>query len=251
MNSKERFSNRVDTYVKYRPSYPVEAVDYLYTVVGLGADSKVADIGAGTGIFSERLLERGSRVTAVEPNQAMREAALEKLGGQERFHAVAGSAEVTGLPDHSADFIVCAQSFHWFDRSAAQTEFRRVLHPGGKAVLIWNTRLTQGTPFRGAYDRLIHTFGMEYKNMAERKISSADLSPFFKPGSMQEARFTIQQAFDYEGLSGRLLSSSFIPEPGHPGYEPMIQELKTLFDRYEQDGQVTIDYETEVYWGEV
>ncbi len=106
---------------------------------------------------------------------------------------------MTGLPDHSADFIVCAQSFHWFDRSAAQTEFRRVLHPGGKAVLIWNTRLTQGTPFRGAYDRLIHTFGMEYKNMAERKISSADLSPFFKPGSMQEARFTIQQAFDYEG----------------------------------------------------
>ncbi len=90
MNSKERFSNRVDTYVKYRPSYPVEAVDYLYTVVGLGADSKVADIGAGTGIFSERLLERGSRVTAVEPNQAMREPRWRSLAGKSGFMRLQG-----------------------------------------------------------------------------------------------------------------------------------------------------------------
>lgn len=117
MDSKERFTDRVDAYVKYRPTYPKEAIDYLYDTVGFRPLSEVADVGAGTGIFSKLLVERGSRVTAVEPNRAMREAAERTLGGEPNFRAVPGAAEATGLADRSVDFIVCAQSFHWFDRS--------------------------------------------------------------------------------------------------------------------------------------
>ncbi|CAG7653963.1 class I SAM-dependent methyltransferase [Paenibacillus allorhizosphaerae] len=251
MNNKERFSNRVDSYVKYRPSYPQEAIDYLYDVVGLQRGSEVADIGAGTGIFSKLLLERGSRVIAVEPNPEMREAAENVLGENPNFRAVAGSAEVTGLPDRSIHFIVCAQAFHWFDRTAAQAEFKRIVKPGGKVVLLWNSRLTHGTPFREAYDRLLQTFGTDYKEVNHKNISPDILATFFKPGTMQEARFTIQQAFDFEGLRGRLLSSSYSPAPGHPNHEPMINELRLIFDRSKQDGKVFFDYETEVFWGEI
>jgi ubiquinone/menaquinone biosynthesis C-methylase UbiE len=251
MNSKERFSDRVDSYVKFRPSYPAEAINYLYDVVGLQADGKIADIGAGTGIFSKLLLERGSHVTAVEPNQEMREAAEKTLIGEKNFRAVSGSAEMTGLPDQSVDFIVCAQAFHWFDRSAAQTEFKRILKHGGKVVLIWNSRLLHGTSFREEYEQLLQTFGTDYNKVNHKNISPEILSSFFKSGKMQEKRFIYQQLFDFEGLSGRLRSSSYTPALGDPKHALMMNELQNLFERNNQDGKVFFEYETEVYWGEV
>ncbi|TVX96871.1 class I SAM-dependent methyltransferase [Cohnella terricola] len=251
MNSKERFTSRVDKYTKYRPGYPSEAIDYLYETVGIGESSEVLDVGAGTGIFSRLLLERGTRVTAVEPNEAMREAAVAASQGNPRFRAVSGSAEETGQPAHAYDFIVCAQAFHWFDRMASQAEFKRVLKPGGKAVLVWNTRLTSGTPFLEGYERLLHELGTDYGRVNHRNISHDMLVSFFQPGSLKEARFVNRQVFDFDGVAGRLLSSSYAPEPGDPRHEPMMQRLRELFDRNEENGTVKFDYETEVYWGEV
>ncbi|KIL34352.1 methyltransferase [Cohnella kolymensis] len=249
MNSKERFTDRVDHYVKYRPGYPKEAIDYLYETVGFASHSEIADIGAGTGIFTKLLLERCSHVTAVEPNEAMREYAEQMLQGDPNFRAAAGSAEMTGLPDGSVDFIVCAQAFHWFDLAAAQTEFRRILRAGGKVVLVWNSRLTVGTPFLTEYEKLLHTYGTDYAAVNHRNISQDHLTAFFQHGSFQAARFSNRQIFDYDGLKGRLLSSSYSPQAGHQNYIPMMSELRKLFDRNEQDGKVFFDYETEVYWG--
>jgi len=251
MNGKERFTSRVETYTKYRPSYPPEAIDYLYGPVGLNERSEVLDVGAGTGIFSRLLLERGSRVTAVEPNGAMRKAALEASGDNPRFRAVDGAAEATGLPDRAYDYIVCAQAFHWFDREAAQAEFRRVLKPGGKAILVWNTRLTEGTPFLEGYEKLLQGLDTDYGQVNHRNISREALLDFYKPDGMREARFVNRQVFDYDGVAGRLLSSSYAPQPGHPGHEPMMRGLRELFDRCEENGTVDFDYETEIYWGEV
>lgn len=251
MNNKERFSNRVDSYVKYRPSYPKEAIDYLYYTIGLQTNCDIADIGAGTGIFSALLLERGSRVTAVEPNPEMRTAAEEKFAKDNHFRVSPGSAEKTELSDHSVDFIVCAQAFHWFDRDAAQLEFKRILKPGGKAVLIWNSRRTYGTPFLEEYEQLVQTFGTDYTQVNHKNITPEILSSFFKTGQMQVAHFSNQQVFDFEGLSGRARSSSYIPAPGDPRYENMMTELRSLFERNKQDDKVFFEYETEVYWGEV
>lgn len=251
MKNKERFTDRVDTYVKYRPSYPSAAIDYLYGDAGLKPESQVADIGAGTGIFSRLLLQRGTSVTAVEPNGAMREEAERALGSYPGFRAVNGAAEQTGLPDASVDFIVCAQAFHWFDQPAAKREFHRLLRPGGKTVLIWNTRLRSGSPFLEAYERLLLDLGTDYAQVNHTNIDKSQLSAFFQEGDMHEGRFPNRQLFDFDGLSGRLRSSSYTPVPGHPNYEPMMSELRKIYERYQQDGRVSFDYETEIYWGSV
>ncbi|SEN53022.1 class I SAM-dependent methyltransferase [Paenibacillus sp. OV219] len=250
MDSKDRFSGRVDAYVKYRPTYPQAAINYLYDTVGFSRHSTIADVGAGTGIFSELLLERGSQVVAVEPNEPMREAAVARLGAVGGFRAATGSAEATGLEGQSVDFIVCAQSFHWFDRDLAGAEFKRILRPGdGKVVLIWNTLLTEGTPFREGYEQLLQTYGTDYKTVHQKNILPEALAAFFRSGDMHEVRFANQQRFDYEGLSGRLLSSSFVPVSGNPKYEPMMTALRELYDRHHENGYVNFDYETRLYWG--
>nr|WP_325050009.1 methyltransferase domain-containing protein [Cohnella faecalis] len=155
------------------------------------------------------------------------------------------------MPDGAVDFIVCAQSFHWFDRTAAQAEFRRILKPGGKAVLIWNSRVTTGNPFLADFDRLLHKFGADYEKVGHKNITQQTLSAFFSHGGPQLVRFKNGQKLSFESLKGRLLSSSYSPLPGQPAYEPMISELRELFDRNQLNGQVSLDYETELYWGEV
>lgn len=252
MDSKQRFSERVEAYVKYRPGYPAEALDYLYAEVGLAQAGEIADLGAGTGIFSKLLLERGSRVVAVEPNDEMRGAAEKELGGRPDYRSVAAAAEQTGLADGSVEAIVCAQAFHWFDREAAKQEFKRILKTGGPVALIWNNRLTEGSPFLEAYERLLLNYGTDYRQVNHRNTSNvetAELERFFGKGNLTLAKFPNRQVFDFEGLSGRLNSASYAPAPGHPDYEPMMAELRRIFDETQQDGQVFFDYETEVCWG--
>ncbi|MNF08537.1 hypothetical protein D3C80_2089810 [compost metagenome] len=87
--------------------------------------------------------------------------------------------------------------------------------------------------------------------MNHKNISRATLLPFFKDGALQEARFTYRQILNFEELSGRVLSSSYMPLADHKNYEPMMEELRRVFERNHRDGKVLLDYETELYWGEV
>src|SRR5271167_2755126 len=105
-NSKERFSNRVDDYVRFRPGYPSGVIDVLRDECGLAPESVVADIGSGTGLLTQLFLENGNLVYGVEPNPAMRQAGEEFLQKYPDFRSVAGSAECTTLADASLDFIV-------------------------------------------------------------------------------------------------------------------------------------------------
>jgi SAM-dependent methyltransferase len=246
-----RFTNRVDDYVKYRPSYPAAAIEYLYDSIGLHEQAVIADIGAGTGIFTRLLLARGGKVIAVEPNQAMREAAEQQSVDDPNVRFVLGTAESTGLPDQSVDYIVCAQAFHWFDRHAAHSEFKRILKSGGKVILIWNTRLTSGSPFREQYEQLLLSYGTDYINVKHTNITIHTLGSFFRKDGLHEQKFYLNQWFDLEGLRGRLLSSSYSPVEGHPNYVPMMMELARIFERNQQSGEVSFDYETQVFWGEL
>ncbi|MDQ6418584.1 class I SAM-dependent methyltransferase [Paenibacillus sp. LHD-117] len=251
MNNKERFTDRVDTYVKYRPSYPQKALDFLYGKVGFSDRSIIADIGAGTGIFSGLLLDRGSRVVALEPNEAMREAAIKQYASHPRYASCPGSAERTGLSEESVHHIVCAQSFHWFDRPAAREEFRRILKPDGRVALIWNSRRTAGTPFLEQFEQLLLRYGTDYEKVGHKNITRQTLSEFFSDDGPALEVFASEQRLDEEGLKGRLLSSSYCPLPGHPNYEPMMERLSVIFKQCAVDGLVTMTYDTELYWGTV
>jgi SAM-dependent methyltransferase len=248
-DAKERFSNRVDNYVKHRPSYPEGVVDLLARECGMDETAAVADVGSGTGILTELLLARAGRVYAVEPNRAMREAAEARLGASPGFTSVAGSAEATTLPEGSVRLVTAGQAFHWFDHGAARREFARVLEPGGWVALIWNVRDVEATPFMAGYEALLRTHGTDYEQVNHRGIGEAELDAFFGPGRFRLATFSNTQTFDRAGLEGRLLSASYVPAEGQPGYEPMLAALGELYASHERDGAVEFVYATRVYYG--
>lgn len=249
-NPTLRFSSRVDNYVRYRPSYPAEVLETMRTECGLTSDALIADIACGTGIFTKILLENGNRVIGVEPNQAMREAAEKLLSGYSKFSAVAGTAEDSTVPDHSVDFATAAQAAHWFDLPRARREFCRILKPGGWAVLIWNERSTDTTPFLGAYEGLLLTYATDYQQIRHERTTD-NIASFFTPALFAQRVFATQQNFDYAELEGRLLSSSYAPLAEHPKHAPMLQELHRIFEAHKKDGRVSMEYRTRMYYGRI
>jgi SAM-dependent methyltransferase len=247
-DATSRFSDRVENYVRYRPGYPVEALRALQDECGLTASHGVADIASGTGIWTRRLLENGNSVFGVEPNAEMRAAGERWLAPFPAFTSVAGTAEATTLPDASVDFVTAAQAAHWFDRTGARREFARILKPGGWLVLLWNERVTDSTPFLREYEELLLTYGTDYAEVRHENTTEL-LNEFFDPAPFQERTFAMRQEFDYVGLEGRLLSSSYAPGPQHPKHAPMLGDLRRLFDRHAEGGRVGVDYKTRVYFG--
>jgi SAM-dependent methyltransferase len=242
----ERFSSRAENYARYRPGYPPSAIDLLAARCGLGAQTVVADVGSGTGLLTEPLLERGAQVFAIEPNDAMRAAAEAHLAGQPRFHSVKATAEATTLPPQSIDLWVAGQAFHWFEALAARREALRVLRSGGWGALLWNEHPPQQSSFLHDYDRLLRRHAAEYAAVLASRLDEERMREFFG-GAMERITFPNQQSFDLTGLEGRLLSSSYAPQPGQPQYAPMMQELRTLFDRHQRNGQIVFPYVTLVY----
>jgi SAM-dependent methyltransferase len=249
----ERFSSRVDDYVKYRPAYPREVLDLLRTHAGLQRSWEIADVGCGTGISSRLFLDNGNVVYGIEPNDDMRRAAEREFADQPRFHPVKGKAEATSLPDQSVDLVVAAQAFHWFDRKGFAAEARRILRTGtgGYVLLMWNTRLIDSDAFAAEYDALLHRLGTDYSTVAHR--SPVDLAELGQLFGAPFPRLTLPnaQTFDFDSLSGRVRSSSYTPSPGDPRYEPLYRDLRAIFDRHQVNGTVRFNYETELYLGKV
>ncbi len=248
-SSTERFSDRVDAYVRSRPGYPSQTIDLLGTECGLGPDSVVADIGAGTGIFTALLLGTGCTVFAVEPNTPMRQAAERRLAGSRRFHSVAGTAERTGLPSGSVDLVTVAQAFHWFDLNRVRREFRRIPREGGSVAIVWNERLKDIDGFHVDYERLLNRWGTDYRKVERRALDPSITRDFFAPRPFRTESFSNAQTLDLEGLKTRLLSSSYTPNLDSPDCAPMLEDLEAIFARHVRDGGVIMRYRTVVHFG--
>jgi SAM-dependent methyltransferase len=246
--SVNRFTSRVKTYAKYRPGYPAEIVELLRRECGLTPHSIVADIGSGTGKLTELFLANGNVVFGVEPNASMREVAENIFKDQPNFRSVDASAESTTLPDVSVDVITAGQAFHWFDAARTRDEWVRILKPGGWAALIWNERELQTTPFLHDYEEMMLEFGTDYKEVRHENAEPS-IERFFAPDRFQLRSFPNTQVFHFDGLRGRVRSSSYTPEPEHPKFDPMMQQLKTIFDKHQKNGYVNFDYETKVFYG--
>jgi ubiquinone/menaquinone biosynthesis C-methylase UbiE len=247
---KERFSDRVENYVKYRPTYPKETVGKLKRYCHLDVNSMVADIGSGTGIFSSLLLKAGFRVFGVEPNDDMRTAAERKFSGNPLFQSIPASAEDTGLESGSIDLVTAAQAFHWFDLDKCRQEFKRILKPNGFIGLIWNQRKTD-SPFQKAYEELLDRHASEYKSVGHRKIDENIVGGFFGKMKYSLFRFNNVQRFDLEGLTGRMLSSSYTPTPEHHEYEALMAGLKSIFTAHSRNNHVAFEYETRLFIGKL
>jgi ubiquinone/menaquinone biosynthesis C-methylase UbiE len=248
-NVLTRFSDRVAEYVKYRPGYPAEIIDTLRSRCGLTQQSVIADIGSGPGNLARLCCENGNEIFAVEPNAEMRTAGLQLLGGYAGYRSVEGTAEQTGLPDASVDFVTAAQAFHWFQWPLARLEFQRILRPAGWVVLIWNERQTESTAFLRDYEALLLEYGTDYKEVRHEN-SYANITEFFD-APYQQARFENHQIVDLDGLRGRLLSSSYIPASDHPRREPMLHDLRRVFERHQRDGKVDLEYAVRMYFGQL
>ncbi len=244
----QRFSSRVDHYGRYRPGYPPEVLQLLRADCGLTPASVIADIASGTGIFTRILLENGNQVFGVEPNAEMRQSGEVFLTEFSKFTSVNGTAEATGLSSQSVDFVTAAQAAHWFDLPKARQEFGRILKPRGWAVLLWNERRTDSTSFLRDYERLLLEYGVDYQDVRHER-TTARIHEFFSPAPFQTRVFEVCQQCDYQGLEGRLLSSSYVPQAEHANYKPMLQELRSLFDTHQRGGRVSLDYDTRVYYG--
>jgi SAM-dependent methyltransferase len=264
LDGAPNLSHRVENYLQYRPRYPPAILELIKSECSLLPDHVIADIGSGTGLLAQLFLDHGNRVYGVEPDADMRLGAKKALQGRPDFISVDGTAEATGLPDASVDFISAGQAFHWFDRRGSKTEFQRVLRPAGWVLLAWNMQWTGGTPFLDALQSL-WTYprcwrdppGQPHARLAKVQewrtswdaVRRELLDPFFGMGEYREARFENPICHDFASLKGRLLSNATARDPGDPGYCAMLETLQTIFDTHQDKGTVTIEHDTRVVYG--
>ena len=246
-NSTTRFSNRVDRYIKYRPSYPGEIYAYLREHAGLEASDEIADLGSGSGILSTLFLDQGHKVYGVEPNVEMREAGEKQLAGERNFMSMDGRAEDIPMDTGSVDFVSAGQAFHWFDPLKTRAEVKRVLRPKRQVALIWNAWDKNLSPLLEGYEDLLINYGTDYKEVSRKINHQKSIQIFFGSIEPALALFPNHQLFDFSGLGGRLLSSSYAPPEGDPNFDQMLQGLRSLFDQHQQAGKLKFDYRTSVY----
>ena len=251
IDSKKRFSDRVEDYVKYRPSYPKEIIIFIEKEGILTKSSIIADVGSGTGLLTQLFLQHGNKVYGVEPNQEMRNAGEEFLKQYPNFISVAGSSEETTLSDHSVDVITAGQAYHWFDKEKTKKEFSRILKPSAKSniILIWNTR-TENSSFNKELEKFIKKFSTDYEKVSHTEDQQKKESILFGV-RFNKKIFDNSQKLDHDGLLGRLLSASYMLKKEDPKYPVFEKELKELFNKYQKNGHVIIEYETELYYGSV
>ncbi|MFX0037128.1 MAG: methyltransferase domain-containing protein [Candidatus Hermodarchaeota archaeon] len=252
LDPKKRFSSRVENYIKYRPKYPYEVTTFLKKKKILTRNSVIADIGSGTGILSELFLKEGNRVYGIEPNKDMRSAAETLLRKYSQFISIEGSAENTTLEPNIIDIITVGQAFHWFDLEKAKIEFLHILKPNGWVILIWNRRRKLNNKFLEEYEVLLLNYGTDYKAIEKKKL---DYDKFFGENKSKiiykKETFYNVQILDFEGLKGRLLSTSYIPLDDHPNYNKMMLDLRKIFNKYEINGFIQFEYDTEVFYGQL
>jgi SAM-dependent methyltransferase len=247
---KERFTSRVADYARFRPGYPLELIDALCEQCELARGADVAELGSGTGIFTRLLLDRGMRVFAVEPNDAMRAAAESTLGSTHGFTSLCGTAEATGLSPESVDVVTAAQAFHWFDVARTRAECRRILRGNRHAALVWNERDADATPFLRDLEVLLHRFGTDYGHVVHRDYDESKVREFFG-GTFTLRCFPNAQDFDLDGLIGRVQSASYVPARDDARNAPMMAALTELHARHAERSIVRFLYTAKLYVGRI
>src|SRR5207244_3906273 len=152
--------------------------------------------------------------------------------------SVNATAEHTSLEEKSIDCIISAQAFHWFNQEEFKTECKRILRPNGKIVLMWNDRKTNSTDFLKVYEEFLQMFGTDYKEVNHKNVQDKIVfDKFFGSGNYKGYALFNFQDVDFDGLKGRVLSSSYMPNEAHVDYNHMMNVLKKIFVRFQEKGK--------------
>lgn len=250
MESTRQFNGRARDYIIGRPIYANEFIESLYTRHGFSSDSVIADIGSGTGKFARQLIDKGSFVYCVEPNDHMREKAIDELKKYENCKVIKGTASDTGLKDSSVDYITAAQAFHWFDVLVFLTECKRILKPGGRVFLIWNMR-DLSTELNQQCFEIYSQYCPAFKGFAGGiKKDDERLKEFFYD-NYQYIEFNHPLSYNRERFISRCLSGSYSLKKGDANYPEYLSRLERLFEQHAKNGILTMENKTVVYYGEV
>ena len=210
------FSAVADAYERGRPEYPEEAALWL-----TGEPPRdVVDLAAGTGKLTRVLVRLGHRVTAVEPLPEMLAQLRDAVPG---VHAVEGRAEAMPLPDASADAILAAQAYHWFDQPVALVEIARVLRPGGRLGIVWNLR-DESVDWVGRLSEVIDSEGDKERDDADGIAASGLYEP------AEEAEWRWEQPLDRARLRDLVLSRSYCATLPADRQEAVLDSVDRLYD---------------------
>ena len=251
--NETKFNGMGEIYAKYRPTYAKSFIEYLYTDIGFNKDSIIADVGSGTGILTKQLLNMGSTVYAIEPNDDMRAIAENNLSSYNNFVSVNSSAESMLLDDNSIDFITVAQAFHWFDKVKFKEECKRVLRSGGMVILVWNSRVYDDDLVMDC-DNIHNKYCPNFKGF-EGGMRGAEeegaYDSFFSGDYDKKVYHNDQPPCDLNGFIGRNLSASYALKEDDDNYPAYVDELITCFNKHAVDGKLVMPQVTKSYIGYV
>jgi len=240
MENIKKFDQKATIYSKFRPDYPDALINDMISDHNLNHHSIIADIGSGTGILTKKLLDSHFKVFAVEPNAKMREVAEEKLKNNKNFISVNGAAEYTSLDTGSVDFITTAQAFHWFDHKMFKKECQRMLKPFGKVMIISNERLKEAA-INQEIIKIYTKFCPEFRGFSNGLSESEEIyDKFFFNGAYITNSYHFPLTYNQSSFVGRHLSASYAPKKEDKHYSMIIEALHNLFEKYCQNGYVTL-----------
>lgn len=241
-------SERIENYLRYQPGYPKKIMNYLYEEVGLSRESVIADISSSTGVLTRLLLERGSRVVAIESDDKMREIAERLLGDEfQRFVSLNATAENTTLFNDSVNFIFCTHSFKQYCTDKCRNEFLRIMKPSGAVIFLYN-RLNKEEGFLKEHQKLLDQYSIHLEKDECSGFSEDKISDFFGSTNYSYVSVPNRQNIDYEGAKAMLLSEISIPQ-GESVYCEILDEFHNIFERHNQNRKVLLNYTTEAYMG--
>lgn len=247
----ERFSGRVKHYIASRPEYPHDLTKKIIQISALDNNSLIADMGMGTGISAIPFLNANIKVIGVEPNEAMYQAAVNSLSNYSNFSALCETAQNTSIAENGIDAIICAQAFHWMKLDETKAEWKRILKPQGEVFIYWNDRSIKSNQFLEVYEDFLQMFAIDYQQVDHKQFQNVNYLEKLFGEKPKIQNFQNEQKLNFDGLLSRVLSSSYMPDENHSEFEYMKYVLRKIFNRFQQDDFVTIEYNTILYYGKI
>lgn len=246
IDPKDRFTTRAGDYARFRWEYVDAAIQAVCEIAQVGPATRLADIGAGTGLLARRFAGRAGCVIAVEPNAAMRH--WMQGGNGPALAVVAGSAEAIPLASQSVDLITVGQALHWFQAEPARMEFRRILKPGGWLAVLGNHNTD---PVYGEAMNALRSATYGWDTSDENKGPGRPAAYYLGGTGTRKMEFPASASLTWESFFGGLCSHSHAPQQGHALYPAFKEKCWEIFVRFSTGGILYIDYASEVTIGQM